>query len=218
MLGSRCAGGNNKIKYKNDLSIRNLQMRNKLTIVLDEASINLIESLVNFSCIYIFKCSCGWNTNVNISVNELNKFLESNNIINCIFVASSLGVFTALTYANKYPQKIIGLVLLDPSHQNQGISALSILNSNNIPFSTELEDLRCFFSSANEMSETGATEITKIQTLHELPLLILAAGDLKFPNVINKEIKQKLIEDRHKKSSMIIILLIMILVAQVMVN
>jgi len=48
------------------------------------------------------------------------------------------------------------------------------------------------------MSETGATEITKIQTLHELPLLILAAGDLKFPNVINKEIKQKLIEDRHQ--------------------
>jgi len=173
-------------------------MRNKLTIVLDEASINLKESLVNFSCVYIFKCSCGWNTNVNISVNELNKFIEANNIINCIVVASSLGVFTALTYANKYPQKIIGLVLLDPSHQNQGISALSILNTYNIPFSPELEDLKCFFSSTNEMSETGATEINKINTLHKLPLLILAAGDLKFPNVINNDIKQKLIEDRHK--------------------
>ena len=173
-------------------------MNNKLSIVLDEASKNLEESLVDFAHIFIFSCSYGWNANVNISVKELNNFIEVNNIQNCIFVGSSLGVFTALLYANKYPQNITGLVLLDPSHQNQGISALSILNTYNIPFSPELEDLKCFFSSTNEMSETGATEINKINTLHKLPLLILAAGDLKFPNVINNDIKQKLIEDRHK--------------------
>lgn len=167
-------------------------------MILDEASAVLREKIEEFADVILFNRSRGWNDDVVHATDELHSIVSVGKLNRTyLFVASSLGAFTAFSFCNRYPNEINAIVLLDPSHPRQGISALNILNSHEIPYSRELEELKRFFQSTNIASETGASELAKIQSLHELPVLIVAAGALSFPDSIPKDVQELLTVDRH---------------------
>jgi len=170
----------------------------KPTVILDEASGALASRLEAFARVVPFSRRGGWNSNVVDATAELRLLVDQEGSSGAVtLVASSLGGFTALAFANRNRELEVRLVLLEPSHPRQGVSALAILDRESVPPSPEVEDLRRFFGSTNEASESGARELAKIEGLGGTPLLVVAAGALNFPDTIPKSVQTQLIEDRH---------------------
>lgn len=170
----------------------------KPTVILDEASVALAAGLEGFARVVSFARSGGWNSNVVDAVAELRLLVDQECPSGSVtLVASSLGGFTALAFANRNRDLEVRVVLLEPSHPRQGVSALAILAREDVPRSSEVEDLRRFFASTNEASESGARELANIKSLGQTPLLVVAAGALSFPDDIPKSVQSQLIEDRH---------------------
>ena len=172
-------------------------MFNNVTIIVDEITGNLIKPISKFANVTMFTSSKGINSDVVASAEELNNLLvdESENYI---FVASSIGAFIGWTHVHNYPNKLKGLILLDPAHPDQGTSLLAILNKHELPNSQGLENLKKFCLSTNEASETGKKQFNSIKTLYDLQLLILIAGSISFANAVPNEIDELISKDRHK--------------------
>jgi hypothetical protein len=170
---------------------------NAITAIVDEITGELILPLSKYVNTFMFTSSDGINSDVIKSSDELNKVVDDNTG-KVIFVASSLGAFTALTYAKRFPGKLLGLVLLDPTHPMQGESILNILNNNEVPESKDLDDLKEQCSRTNEAGETGSKEIEGIISLNSLNLLVLIAGEYSFSNKIPDYIQKQITDNRHK--------------------
>ncbi len=169
------------------------------TVVLDEPCHGLSDVVRRFAPVILFSRSGGLSSDVPRAVAELHSELSSTpKKPPFLLVTASLGGFTAISFAHKYPSNMAGIILLDPSHPLQGKSALAILAKQDLPASEELEEFKSFFSRTNEAFDSGSREMEHINSIGDLPLLVLAAGGLIFPPAIPRPVRDLLVLDRHR--------------------
>ncbi|HJR80748.1 MAG TPA: alpha/beta hydrolase [Anaerolineales bacterium] len=103
-----------------------------------------------------------------------------------VLVGHSLGGFLVRLYADEYPEEVIGMVLVDSSHPDQGSAFLAALPPE---APDESGCIRNFRSSMTEMSvadprevpegldfETTNAQVRDLEPLGELPLGVVTAG------------------------------------------
>jgi hypothetical protein len=143
-------------------------------------------------------------------VTELNSFLEDNKIKGpYILVGHSLGGFIVRKFQNSYPEKVKGLVLVDPSHEKLMESILATKSKEEAKMMTN--GMNGFYANQpiaiqNEFKELPnmQKELKTIDFPKDIPITLLASYQVPPPPFkpedvkIKKELFNNWIEDRPK--------------------
>lgn len=168
-----------------------------INIIVDQLTSNIIEHLdPRFNTIE-FVSSNGINSNVLCAANELYGLI-GNSDQKYVLICSSIGGYMGLAFAHKYPDKLLALILLDPSHPKQGISILETINSHSIKESADIIEVKKMCNASNDASISGAKYCESIKTLGSMNLLILIAGSIKLGDAIHGAILETITRNRHR--------------------
>ena len=167
-------------------------------IILDESCNSLVETVQTLADVRVFRRSGGYLSDVRRAVEELKRLCSApENAPPCIIVAASFGGFAALLLAAEHRELLEGLILLDPSHPQQGPAVLRALQPLGADVAPAIAEFRTFITGFGRVWEEGCRDVSRIDTLGDLPLVVLAAGNPEAPAEIPAEIYQTLVVDRH---------------------
>ena len=171
------------------------------TVILDESCDHLSAAVRQFAKTYTFRRRTGFLSPALAAAEELRAVLSSGALeMPAIYVAPSYAAFTALLLAQRGPKDLAGILLVDPSHPDQGSVALSVLSSAEVPPSPEVERLKAFLSGFGPVWDEACRQVSAIRELGDVPLLVLAGGRVDLPDAdaLPPRIKDRLIHDRHE--------------------
>ncbi|PQB05753.1 hypothetical protein BST85_13270 [Aureitalea marina] len=128
---------------------------------------------------------------------ELNRFLENEKIDSpIIFVGHSLGGFIIRKFQNSYPEKVVGLLFVDPSHERLMERILATKTEEESNMMTKGMD--GFYASQpigiqNEYKEVSSmdNEMKELKLPTEIPITILASYQAPPPPFSPDDIKIK---------------------------
>lgn len=113
-----------------------------------------------------------------------------------LFVAASFAGFTALRFAQRFPELLHSLVLVDSSHPRQSAALLAAL-SDIIPASPELDAFKTFLRGFGPVWEDSCALLDGDNLLRDLPIIVLAAGTQQVPASLPADTKRSLILTWH---------------------
>jgi pimeloyl-ACP methyl ester carboxylesterase len=167
-------------------------------IVLDEGCAHLLPRLNPITSTIVFQRSLGFRSSCRAAVQELRQLVFSPETSGrVVLVAPSFAGFTALLYAQAFPENIAGLLLVDPSHPRQGPMALAALDSPNAPDAPSIRAFRTMLAGFGEAWDEGCRDVAAITNLGQMRMIVLAAGKPLTPPELPASIREKLIRDRH---------------------
>jgi pimeloyl-ACP methyl ester carboxylesterase len=169
------------------------------TVVIDEVCHGLQEVVSPFAPTYLFIRSAGYLSDPSIAADELHiAGLAGLYKPPCILVSPSFAAFTALLFAHRFPDRVAGLVLVDPSHPRQGPAVFEVLSSANVAQSPAIAEFKKFLSGFGPVWDEGCRLVTaEVSSLKDIPLIVLAGGRLEMPSELSSTISEKLMNDRH---------------------
>jgi pimeloyl-ACP methyl ester carboxylesterase len=119
-----------------------------------------------------------------------------------VLVGFSVGGYITRLFANLYPDKVAGMVLLDSSHEDQNARFLAALPPETGDECQELKDYRAELQGPHVIPiapqitldfDASATEVHFIeQNLGNLPLVVLTAGRSEWPDCFPPEVRENL--------------------------
>lgn len=119
-------------------------------------------------------------------MNELHTLLTNAHIAGpYVLVGHSIGGLNVRVYADLYPQEVVGMVLIDPSHPDQNERCLAALPPESADDPPDLKDLRKGLKASWPLSSnncekmdlrTSAAEVRACGPLGDMPLVALCAA------------------------------------------
>jgi len=119
-----------------------------------------------------------------------------------VLVGFSVGGYIARLFTDLYPDEVVGITLLDSSHEDQNARFLAALPPETSDECQELKDYRAELQGphvipiGSEISldfGASAAEVHSIgQHLSNLPLVVLTAGRSEWPDCFPPEVRQQL--------------------------
>jgi pimeloyl-ACP methyl ester carboxylesterase len=114
-----------------------------------------------------------------------------------LLVGASYCAFTQMIFAQRWPRRVAGLVLVDPSHPLQGERALARLTPDAAGTSEAVERFRLLLKGFGPAWEAGCRQFAEVQDLGTVPMTILAAGSPETPEELEPALREALIQERH---------------------
>ncbi|WP_438479803.1 alpha/beta fold hydrolase [Oleiharenicola lentus] len=148
-------------------------------------------SLGEFAAVFVFRSKAGFLSSPEKRADELRDWLENQGIVTpIVLVAASFGGFMALHFADRFPGRMAGLVLVDCSHPEQSAMALAAIADS--PALPAVEKFRDYLRGFGPAWETSCREVARLPALGNLPLIVLAAGRPDMPEEMSAEARAKL--------------------------
>ncbi len=167
------------------------------TVILDESCAPLRDAVAEFAPVLVFKSARGFLSHPHLLVGDLlDELARAETVPPYVFTAASFGGFAALDYAHRYPARLAGLVLLDASHPDQGPAALAAIPPNE-PLTPGLVAFRRLMEGFGPVWDESCAAIRRIDGLGDLPLRVLAAGQLDMPAGLSPATREALIQGWH---------------------
>jgi pimeloyl-ACP methyl ester carboxylesterase len=116
----------------------------------------------------------------------------------CLLVGASYAAFTQLLFAFQWPEAAAGIILVDPSHPLQGKKALARLEAERVGASGAMAQFRSLLNGFGPGWEAGCRQVSAVNTLGNMPLLVLAAGALEMPDELAPRVREALMHERHE--------------------
>ena len=168
------------------------------TVVLDEYCDGLLDRVQQFAPTFLFKRIAGYLSDPGVAADELHRLLLSRSYVGpFVIVSPSFGAYTALLYASKYRDSVAGLILVDPSHPRQGPVALEVLPPEKEIVSPSVAKFRSSFAGFGPTWDEGCRLVSSIESLWDIPLVVLAAGRPEAPSDLPVGTYDRLVKDRH---------------------
>ena len=173
-------------------------MNSQFTVVLDESCASLADAVSQFASVFVFKRSGGFLAEPRLAAAELTAQLNDHGVSKpYLLVGASYAAFTQLLFSFQHPETVAGVILVDPSHPMQGKKALARLEAEQVGASIAIDRFRSMLRGSGSGWEEGCRQVSVVSSLGDIPLWVLAAGELEMPDELPPGLREKLLHERH---------------------
>lgn len=167
------------------------------TIILDEPCARLHEEVAAFAPVFVFKATRGFLSLPRPAAVELSGALAAAGLAPpYLFVAASFGGFAALAYAVRYPETLVGVVLVDASHADQSATALAAIPPET-PETPKVVTFKQHLQGFGPVWTEACATMAEIQSIGDIPLIVLAAGCPDMPEELSNDTRMALTQGWH---------------------
>lgn len=170
----------------------------KPTVILDAPCAGLRDAIASIAPVFLFQRKGGFlTTTASAAGEELKEALAAGNVgPPYILVSASYGGFTALAYAARFPVGLAGLVLVDPSHPEQGASVAAAIPPDELRLPA-VAAFKNYMQGFGPIWTESCETMAGIRELVDVPMIVLAAGRPDMPMELSEGTRRELTRGWH---------------------